>query len=246
MEVVFKTDITGHVEQDLDAIHVPDDADETLSLIWVQCRRCKWACSVESYTVGECACNLDLMQNLETEIDMLNMEDNILNEDYARWSDHSEPEEYESVQCDSTDEEHSDTSTDELPSLIDDEEGSEHDENEVQKQMDEVVITLPYVDNMIIYDPMELDDVRNGTTCVMCNLTYDGSYDDHAEECCMHGYCTIHRRWEGVRHGRIKCDLDGYNPRYDRDSMSRKLPTPEDVPTDMYQRPRTASDGYTE
>ena len=33
----------------------------------------------------------------------------------AGWSDHSEPEEDESVQRDSTDEEHSDTSTDELP-----------------------------------------------------------------------------------------------------------------------------------
>jgi hypothetical protein len=41
LELVFNTDITGHVEQDLDAIHVPDDADETLSLIWVQCRMCK-------------------------------------------------------------------------------------------------------------------------------------------------------------------------------------------------------------
>ena len=145
-----------------------------------------------------------------------------------------------------TDEEHSDTSTDELPSLIDDEEGSEHDENEVQEQMNDVVITLQYVDDMIIYDPMELDDVRAGTTCIICNLTYDGSYEDHAEECCMHGYCTIHRRWEGIRHGRIKCDLDGYNPRYDRDSISSTPPAPKDVPTDMYQRFRTASGGYTE
>jgi hypothetical protein len=87
---------------------------------------------------------------------LLNIKNNILNEDYAAWSDHSEPEEDESVQCDFTDEEHSDTSTDELPSLIDDVEGSEQDENEVQKQMDEVVKTLQYIDNMIIYDPMEL------------------------------------------------------------------------------------------
>jgi hypothetical protein len=54
---------------------------------------------------------------------------------------------------------------------------------------------------MILYDSMELDDVRAGTTCVMCNLTYDGSNDDHAEECCMHGYCTILRRWEEVMVG---------------------------------------------
>ena len=180
------------------------------------------------------------------EMDMLNMEDNILKEDYAGWSDHSEPEEDEPVQRDSTDEEHSDTSTDEPPSLIDGGEGSEHDENEVQEQMNDVVITLQYVDDMIIYDPMELDDVRAGTTCIICNLTYDGSYDDHAEECCMHGYCTIHRRWEGVRHGRIKCDLDGYNPRYDHNSMSSQPPAPKDVSTDMYQRFRTASGGYTE
>jgi hypothetical protein len=35
------------------------------------------------------------MQSLEAEIDMLNMEDNILNEDYAGWSDHSKPGEDE-------------------------------------------------------------------------------------------------------------------------------------------------------
>jgi hypothetical protein len=33
LEVVFNTDITGHVERELDAIHVPDDANATLSLI---------------------------------------------------------------------------------------------------------------------------------------------------------------------------------------------------------------------
>jgi hypothetical protein len=82
-EVVFNTDITGHVEQDLDAKHVPDDADETLSLIWVQCRRYKWICSVESYSVGKCACNFDTMSGLEAEMNMLNMEDNFLNENYA-------------------------------------------------------------------------------------------------------------------------------------------------------------------
>ena len=136
----------------MDAIHVPDDADETLSLIWVQCRRCKWTCPVESYTAGECACIFDPMESLQAEMDVLNMEDNILNEDYAGWSDHSEPEEDEPVQRDYTDEEHSDTSTDELPSLIDDEDGFQHDENEVQEQNNEVVITLQYVDDMIIYD----------------------------------------------------------------------------------------------
>jgi hypothetical protein len=115
VEVVFNTDITGHVERELDAIHVPDDADETLSLIWVQCRRCKWTCPVESYTVGECASNVNPMDSLVVEMDMLNMEDNILKEDYEGWSDHSEPEADEPVQCDSTDDEHSDTSTDELP-----------------------------------------------------------------------------------------------------------------------------------
>ena len=95
VEVVFNSDITGQVERELDAIHVPDDADDTLLLIWVQCRRCKWTCPVESYTVEECAYNFDPMESLEAEMDMLNMEDNILNEDYAGWSDHSELEEDE-------------------------------------------------------------------------------------------------------------------------------------------------------
>jgi hypothetical protein len=191
---MFNTDITGHVEQDLDALHVPDDASETLTLVLVQCRRCKWTCPVESYSVEKCACNFDTMAGLEAEMDMLNMEDNILNKDYAGRSDRSEPEEDDPVQRDSTDEEHNETSTDDVPSLIDDEEGSEHDENEVQEQMDDVVMTMQYVDDVVHYDSMELDDVRAGSICIMCNLTYDGSYDGHAKECCMHGYCTIHRR----------------------------------------------------
>jgi hypothetical protein len=37
------------------------------------------------------------MAGLEAEMDMLNMEDNILNKDYAGRSDRSEPEEDESV-----------------------------------------------------------------------------------------------------------------------------------------------------
>jgi hypothetical protein len=44
--------------------------------------------------------------------------------------------------------------------------------------MDEVVITMQSVDDMIIGDPMELGNVRAGTTCIIWNLTYDGSYDD--------------------------------------------------------------------
>ena len=40
-------------ERLLDAIYLDDDMDETKSIIWVQCLRCKWSCPVESYMVGK-------------------------------------------------------------------------------------------------------------------------------------------------------------------------------------------------
>ena len=45
------------LERTLDAIFHHDDGDESKSLIWVQCRLCKWSTPVEEIVVGACLCN---------------------------------------------------------------------------------------------------------------------------------------------------------------------------------------------
>ena len=40
-------------ERTLDALYLyDDDLDETKSIIWVECRKCKWSCLVETYMEG--------------------------------------------------------------------------------------------------------------------------------------------------------------------------------------------------
>ena len=45
------------IAQPLQAIYLHDDGDETKSLIWVQCRTCKWTIPVESFDDNNCLCN---------------------------------------------------------------------------------------------------------------------------------------------------------------------------------------------
>jgi len=52
----------------LDAIYQHDDGDEAKSLIWVQCRICKWSLPVDSYVDGHCLCNWDQKAALEEEM----------------------------------------------------------------------------------------------------------------------------------------------------------------------------------
>jgi hypothetical protein len=59
MEMDLPTTMVPGKKRLLDAIHINDDMDKTKSLIWVQCRRCKWSCPVESYMVGDCQCTWD-------------------------------------------------------------------------------------------------------------------------------------------------------------------------------------------
>jgi hypothetical protein len=67
----------------LNAIYYDDDMDETKSLIWVQCRRCQSSCLVKSYVVGECQCTWGPVEGLGEDMQELNLEDNILGEDYT-------------------------------------------------------------------------------------------------------------------------------------------------------------------
>ena len=61
--------------------------DETQSIIWVQCRKCKWSCPVESYIVGECNCTWGA-DEIKEELQALDMDSNIIGEDFAEWSEY--------------------------------------------------------------------------------------------------------------------------------------------------------------
>jgi hypothetical protein len=45
------------LERTLDTIFHHDDGNETKSLIWVQCRLCKWSTPVKAHPDGACLCN---------------------------------------------------------------------------------------------------------------------------------------------------------------------------------------------
>jgi hypothetical protein len=68
MVMELPTTVVPGQERPLDAIHVDDDMDETKSIIWVQCRRCKWSCPVKSYMVRECQCAWGPAEGLEEDM----------------------------------------------------------------------------------------------------------------------------------------------------------------------------------
>jgi len=103
-------------ERILDAIYQHDDGDETKSLIWVQCRICKWSTPVESYLDGSCLCNWDQEAALEEEMARLSLLPPPPLDDFDDVSVHTAPEELEVMYPDSTDSEPSGNTTDELPS----------------------------------------------------------------------------------------------------------------------------------
>ena len=121
------------VERTLDAIYQHDDGDETKSLIWFQCRICKWSLPVELYVDGNCLCNWDQEAALEEEMARLSLLPPPPLDDFDDVSIHTAPEALEFTYTDSTDSEPSDNTTEELPSLNDGSEMSEHDESEMQQ-----------------------------------------------------------------------------------------------------------------
>jgi hypothetical protein len=141
-----------------------------------------------------------------------------------------------------------DTSTEHLPSLIDDAEGLEHNESEVPALSNDVLISMPahtdfttltmqYIDDVIQYNTMDLDNASMGMMCMNCHLSYYGFFEEHMHECYMHGYCEYHRRWEGPRHGNIRCDT----ALYQRD---RRPPAPKTARDSMGIDTGTAPDAY--
>jgi hypothetical protein len=131
MGMDLPTTVVPYQKRLLDAIHIGDDMDETKSIIWVQCRRCKWSCPVESYMVGECQCTWRPAEGLEEDMHALELEANILGEDFAEWSEIDDTHEVHSVHGDSTEGEMTDTSSDDMPSLVDAADDSDQDDSEV-------------------------------------------------------------------------------------------------------------------
>jgi hypothetical protein len=212
MEIALPTALAPGQDRQLDAIHIDDDMDETMSLIWVQCRRCKWSCPVESYIVGDCDCTWIPAEGLDEEMQALDMAANIMGEDIAEWSEIDDTHDVHSVHGDTTEGELTDTSSDDMPPLIDAPDDSDHEEAEVPALLHNVVLSMPtypisaelcirYIDDTITttIDPKYI-------TCSKCNLPWTGSYEDHVYECNRHVFCAIHNRWEGHRHGFIRCD----------------------------------------
>ena len=78
--------------------------DETKSIIWVQCRKCKWSCPIETYMVGECNCTWGAEETKE-ELLELDMDGNITREDITEWSEHDDVQEAYSIHDDTTEDE---------------------------------------------------------------------------------------------------------------------------------------------
>jgi hypothetical protein len=139
MEIALPSTVAPGQERLLDVIHVDDDMDETRSLIWVQCRRCKWSCPVESYIVGDCQCTWGPAEGLEEDMQALDMAANIMGE----WSELDDTHEVHSVHGDSTEKEMTDTSSDDMPPLVDAADDSDHEAAEVPALLHNVVLTMP-------------------------------------------------------------------------------------------------------
>ena len=127
--------------------------------------------------MGECQCTWGPVEGLEEDMQALNSEDNILGEDYTEWSEHDDPEELYSVYGDWKEEEMTDTSSDDMPSLIDVADDSDHDQSEVPVLSNNVMIFLPaypayttlaiqYLDDVIQSDTMDMDNTTMGIICM--------------------------------------------------------------------------------
>ena len=125
---------------------------------------------------GHCLCNWDQKAALKEDMARLSLLPPPPLDDFDDVSIHTAPEELEFTYPDSTDSEPSGNTTDELPSLNDGSELSEHDENEMQQS-----------------EPMEIDEGVE-SYCYRCHLIYNGTAEQHDPECRQHGYCMTHQR----------------------------------------------------
>ena len=181
-------------------------------------QKCKWSCPVESYIVGECNCTWGA-DEIKEELQALDMDGNIIGEDFAEWSEYDDIQEVHSIHDDTTEGEMTGTSSDDMPTLIDAAEDSDNEEDEVPALPTNVVLSMPdyptsteicttYLDDIIQNDNITTStNINNYDICVRCNLPYTPPEEAHIYECDMHRYCNFHNRWEGPKHGHIRCDV---------------------------------------
>ena len=138
---------------------------------------------MESYEDGNCLCNWDQEAALEEEMARLSLLPPPPLDNFDDVSIHTAHEDLEFTYPDSTDSEPSGNTTEELPSLNDGSEVSEHDESEMQQT-----------------EPMEIDEGVEGYR-YRFHLEYYGIKEKHKPECNEHCYCMTHPRLEGPRYG---------------------------------------------
>jgi hypothetical protein len=92
--------------------------------------------------VGECQCTWRPAEGLEEDIKALNLEDNILGEDFTEWSEYDDTHGMHSVHADSTEGKMTETSSDDMPSHDDAADDSDHDDFEVPALFSNVMLDM--------------------------------------------------------------------------------------------------------
>ena len=162
--------------------------------------------------VGECNCTWGA-EEIKEELQELDMDGNIVGEDIKEWSEYDDMQDVHSIHDDTTEGE-MDTSSEEMPPLVDAPEDSYEDDAEVPALPSNAVMTMPNYPNSNTIATTYIDDniqYNNSTTtnnigkydiCVSCNLPCTEPYQLHnMYECGAHKYCHFHNRWEGPNMG---------------------------------------------
>ena len=150
--------------------------------------------------VGKCNCTWGA-DELKEGLQALDMEGNIIGEDFAEWSDYEDTHEVHSVHKDTTEGEMTETSSDDTPPLVDAAENSVREETEVPALPTNAVMSMPaYPISSEICIRYTDDIVHNNTNnnnydlCVRCNLPYTPPDKTHMYECDAHRYCNFYNR----------------------------------------------------
>ena len=160
--------------------------------------------------VGLCNCTWGA-EEIKEELQELEMDGNITREDITEWSEHDDLQEAHSIHDDTTEDE-MDTSSEEMPPLVDAPEDSDEDKAEVPALSSNAVMTMPnyptsntivttYLDDTIPYNTITTtSNISEYDICVRCNLPYTKPYQLHDNVCGAHKFCHFHNRWDhGVK-----------------------------------------------
>jgi hypothetical protein len=139
----------------------------------------------------------------------------------TEWLEYDDTHEVHSVHGHFTEGGMTDTSSDDMPSLVDVADDSDHDDSKVPALFSNVLLTMPayptssaitvqYLDDVLHTDNMTTNSTARDLICYKCNLPCYESYKSHTYEFSSHIFCADHNRWEGPRHGYIRCNEASY------------------------------------